>query len=185
MPGPRTVTFTHLRGPASALSVVTTIRARHWGQVAGGLITVTALTTHRQKLHGPAKRAVCKAFPEGPGEADQRRRGAAWAYTSRQAPGRPQEGPPRSMIYTCFPPLLRPGQDHSLWWRLAGFEGCASQSPPRPWPTAQGSELGVGWECQQSWSSLCPARGLAGSTPGAALPAGSKLAGVSRGQLLV
>lgn len=57
------------------MGVVTTIRARHWGQVAGGLITVTTLTTHRQKLPLPAK-GVLHGLPQGrTGEEDWAPRG--------------------------------------------------------------------------------------------------------------
>lgn len=82
-PSPRTVTFTYLRAPALVVGVVTTIQARCRGQVAGGLITVTTLTTHRQKSRLPAKRAVCKALPKGV----QARKtggatGTAWARVS-------------------------------------------------------------------------------------------------------
>lgn len=71
------------------MGVVTTIRARHWGQVAGGLITVTTLTTHRQKLPLPAKRAVCMAFPKGA----QARKTTGAAGTAGAHTSGPHEGP--------------------------------------------------------------------------------------------
>lgn len=69
-PSPRTATSTHFRDPCPGHGC----RNHHPGQtlrqVAGGLVTVTTLTTHRQKLSLPAKSAV-QGLPRGPaGEED-------------------------------------------------------------------------------------------------------------------
>lgn len=64
-PSPRTATSTHCRDPCPGHGCRNHHQGQMLGQVAGGLVTVTTLTTHRQKLSLPAKSAVCKACPGG------------------------------------------------------------------------------------------------------------------------
>lgn len=86
-PSPRTVTFAHFRGPALAVGVTTTMHARHGGQVAGGLITVITLTTHRQKLSTHGQESCVQGLSRGcSGEEDWRRRAAPHI---RAGPGLP------------------------------------------------------------------------------------------------
>lgn len=59
------------RAPALAMGVVTTIRARHWGQVAGGLITVTTLTNTGRNSHSwPREGRVYRPSQGRTGEED-------------------------------------------------------------------------------------------------------------------
>lgn len=82
-PSPRMVAFTHFRGPALAVGVVTTMHTRHRGQVAGGLITVTTLTTHRQKLPTHGQESCAYGLSRGcSGEEDWRRHGDFLGCTS-------------------------------------------------------------------------------------------------------
>lgn len=128
-----------LQGPLPlAVGVVTTIRARRWGQVAGGLITVTTLTTHRQQLPLPAKRAVCKAFPKG--VQARRTRGAVGtvgAHTSGPHKGpRGQKGSRAASteLDLYLIPTLRQGQAETAAprWNLARFE-VRLLPGPLPW----------------------------------------------------
>lgn len=87
-PSPRTATSAHFRDPCPGHGCRNHHPGKMLGQVAGGLVTVTTLTTHRQKLSLPAKSAV-QGLPRGPaGEEDCRRRG------DRPGPHvRPHKGP--------------------------------------------------------------------------------------------
>lgn len=78
-----TAASTHFRDPCPGHGCRNHHPGQTLGQDAGGLVTVTTLTTHRQKLLLPAKSAVYKAFPEGlPARKTRGAVGTAWAHTS-------------------------------------------------------------------------------------------------------
>ena len=137
------------------MGVVTTIRARRWGQVAGGLITVTTLTTRRQKLPLPAKRAVCKAFPKGT-QARKTRGAVGTAGACTSGPHKGPRGQEESRAASTeldlyLVPTLCCGWAETAAppWKLARFEvrllpGPLSWPPEKALPKRDGAALGLG-----------------------------------------
>lgn len=95
------------------------------GQVAGGLVTVTALTTRRQERSLPAKSAVCKAFP---GARRQGRLEAPWG------PPGPTRPAPRG--------AARTGEELSCQREHDLYLIPAAEARPRPQPAAAAGQAG-------------------------------------------